>query len=147
MDLLTPQEKAEAEADIKNLFDTFARTLPVRFYKMPKETVTMDINYSNDYDQGNKNLKTPQYQDFKCRVWFLERQGYENLVLGNDEQIRGEFLYNRIKLHMELDAFEYLKKTTRFIFDGIQYQLNGSWRGLGLFGDINYYEIILQRVN
>lgn len=148
MNLLSQAEIDDANAAMKDLFDTFCRDLPVRFYKTPKEVIMVDPNYSSDFDgQNNLNLKTAQYQEFKCRVFYSERQPFDAILKGNDEQVRGEFFYNSIKIHMELDAFEYLKNTHRFIFDGQTYGFDSSFRGLGILGQINYYEIALKRVN
>ncbi len=147
MNLLSPEETASYKSAMKDLFDTFCRDLPVRFYKSEKQIIVADPNYSSDWDQGiNKNLKEAQYQEFRCRVWYLEREPYQNFILGNDKNIRYDGAYNRIKIHMELDAYEYLKSTQRFVFDGLEYRLDGAARGLGILGTIDYYEIILQRV-
>lgn len=148
MNLFSAEEIAEGNADMNNVFDSFARELPVRFYKTAKQVVVVDPNYSSDYDaEFNKNLKTAQYQDIICIVLYLEREPVKTLIGGNEENLRGEFVYNRIKIHFKPEYLTFFKGTHRFVFDGIEYKLEGAARGLGLFGTFNCYEIILQKVN
>lgn len=148
MNLFSQEIIDSANQAMKDMFDTFTRDLPVRFYKSPTEIVVVDPNYSPDWDSVvNKNIKTAEYRDFKCRVFYEERQEFENLIQGADSNIRYKGEYNRIKLHMELDAFEYVKNTQRFVFDGLEYNFDGTYRGLGILGAINFYEIKLIKVN
>ena len=47
---------------------------------------------------------------------------------------------------MELDAFEFLKDTERFTFEGEKYTISESWKRVGILGEFQFYEIILMRV-
>lgn len=147
MNLLNASQVAQGKQAMKNIFDTFARDLPVRFYRTAKQTVMVDPNYSSDWDQNiNKNKKVSQYREFKCRVWYEEREVFENFMPGADKNVRYSAQYNRIKIQMELDAYEYLRGTERITFNGAEYNFDSSPRGLGILDTIDIYEIILQRV-
>ena len=140
--------RISVQAAMKDVFDSFSRTVPLIFYKRAKEVVIMDRNYSSDWDQKiNKNLKEAQPQEFNCVITFDERQPFENFLQGSDSNIRYKGIYNRIRVQMELDAYEYLQGTERFVFNGVQYNFDGSFRGLGPLKDFTHYEIVLQRVN
>lgn len=148
MNLVPPEMALSIRSALKDVFDTFKRSKPVRFYKTAKEVVISDPNFSGDWDSySNKLPKTAQYRDFYCVVLYTERQQFDSILKGNDEQLRGEFQYNRLKIQMEPDAYEYLKDSHRFVFDGIEYQRDGTFRGLGILDTIDFYELLLKKVN
>lgn len=132
-----------------NIFDSFARDNQVTFYKRAeKEVAVFDPSYNHSFPDTADTTNTAQYQSFTCRIWYLDRQEYSNIVEGGEDVgIKGEFLYNRVRLQCKEDAFNYLKDTERFIiFDEI-YRIEESWQRVGIAGQFKLYEIVLARVN
>jgi hypothetical protein len=151
MNVLNDQMKLEAKNAMKDIFDTFKRSKPLRFYKTQKEEVVFfDPNYNADFmemNQASSVLSTSTYKDFSVRVWYLDLQEYSPFIQGgNDLNIKAGQAYNRIKIQMEADAYEYLKGTEKFEFDSEKYAMQSSWRRIGIFDEFQFYEITLIRL-
>lgn len=151
MDLVNSQMKLEARQAMKDIFDTFKRTKPVVFYKTAKEEVTFfDPNYNADFMEMNQApsiQSTSVSKAFYVRIWYMDRQEYNSYLKdSSDLNVKVSQFYNRIKIQMELDAFEFLKDTERFTFEGEKYTISESWKRVGILGEFQFYEIILMRV-
>lgn len=146
--LITSELRNEIAVVMKTVFDTFSKG-PVTFYKVSAtEVAAFDPNYNADFGYPNSITSTTQSQSFTCRINYLDRQEYETFMPGGEDAgIKGKFLYNRIKLRMEADAFAYLQGVERFEFMGEKYQIEESWRRTGPFDQFLYYQVILRRVN
>lgn len=148
MNLLTPEEIAEANQGMLDIFDTFAREHMIRFYKAAKQAEVINVNFSKRWEESYNNIpKTPEYMDFKCRVFGNERNPFDEIMLGSDKDIRYKGQYNRIKIHVLPEAYQYLQKTERFVWEGITYKRDSGDRPLGILAQINVYEINLEQVN
>lgn len=150
MDLMTSAEKADAAQAMKDIWDTFRRTEPLRFYKLANEIVNVfDPLYSSlqDFTENSNITQTATYSDFYVRIWYEQNQPESNFIEGGGEQgVRAKQLYNRVKIQMELDGFNYLKDAKRFILFDEEYQVQNTWRRIGILGEFVYYEVILQRI-
>lgn len=148
MNLISNQLKAEVESAMDSIFDTFAK-VSITFYKMPtQEVIVFDPNYNVDFPTNENITLTTQSQTFTCRVNYLDRQEYGSFIPGGEDAgIKAKFFYNRVKLRMKTDAFEYLKNTERFEFLGEKYQIEEGWRRVGILDTFQFYQIILRRVN
>lgn len=134
-----------------DVFDTYKRTQPVRFYKVQNETIVLDdpnviADFYNDANYSGI-VNSGIYQDFDARIIYLTKvQEQEFIPGGKETQVRGKQLYGKIKMIVQSGAFNYLKDTERFKFLNTQYKIDEAWRGVGILGDINYYSIVLSRV-
>ncbi len=147
MDLISSALKTEMATAMQNIFDSFKRTEPITFYKTAAQTVTVhDPDFNADFDV-TENTIASQSQSFYCRVWPEERQEFSTNVEGGDFGVNTRALYNRIRIQMESDAFEYLKDTEVFIWYDEKYRLEESWKRIGILGTVQFYEAVLRRVN
>ena len=100
-----------------------------------------------EINQAPSITSTSTYKDFYVRVWYLDLQEYSPFIQGgNDLNIKAGQAYNRIKIQMEADAYEYLKGTEKFEFDSEKYAMQSSWRRIGIFDEFQFYEITLIRL-
>lgn len=147
MNLFDDALRAQVRQVQKDLFDSFKRTESIRFYKKAKEVYVYDPQYSADFDERfNQNIKTEDFQDFPVCLTYLDRQILDNYLGGEDTGIRFNAMYNRVRIQVEADAFEYLKDTERFIFGEEKFIAEDGWRKLGLLESFGIFEINLQRV-
>ncbi len=148
MDLFDADLRAQVERVHKNVFDSFKRTLTFRFYMQAQEVVIEDPNYMADFDEadGNLNTATSVSADFPACVAYLERQEFSDFIKGDDSNIRFKAVYNRIRIQVEADAFEFMKEAVGFEFDGQQYAIEQGWSKLGVLADFQIFQIILQRI-
>jgi hypothetical protein len=152
MSLIPAEMKAEITNALSQVFRTFRRGQPIRFYKTETNTVTaFDPNFNADFEYPHTNddfTIAAQYQDFYCKITYEDRQPYSSFVEGGEEAgVKGKFYYNKIRVKMEADAFAYLQDTERFVFFNEQYTIAEGWKRLGILDSIQFYEVILQRVN
>ena len=148
MNWLTDDLKNEIIQNHKNIFDTWKRGDKIRFYKKAKEVFVYNPQYMSDFDEqaGNSNLKTEDYVDYDVCLTFLDRQELSNFLPGEDTNVRFKAINSRIKVQVEASAFEDLKAAERFTFQGEKYALEAPWRGLGMFDQFQFFEVILMRV-
>ncbi len=151
-DLISTALRAEVVAALNDIQDTFAKSTPVIFYKVTaKEVIMFDPNYNANFMDNIPNssvTETTQSQSFTCRINYLARQDYDTFLPGGEDTgTKSKFYYNRIKLRMKEDAFEYLQDAERFEILGEKYQIEESWRRIGLLDTFLNYQIILRRVN
>ena len=148
MNLFDADLRAQITQIHKNIFDSWKRGEKIRFYKHEKEVFVEDPNYNADFDYyaNNKNLKITDSAEFDVCLTYLDRQILDNFIGGEDSNVRFAARYNRIKIQVELDAFEYLKETERFTFGEDKYRMEDTWRKLGMLDQFQFYEVILQRV-
>lgn len=147
-DLLNSNMRAQIELARQDIFDTFKSRLPVRFYKTETKTVVInDPNFNADFDIINTDniTLTAVYSDFYVRIHFLQYQPLENSFAG-DQNItaKAKNSWGRIRIQMEQDAFDYLKETERFVYNGYNWKINEDFREVRVFGTTKFYEIILE---
>ena len=151
MDLVGDLLKSEVNKAMTNVFDTFARSEQVTFYKTSTLEVTAyDPNFNGDFQQiDSLSTVTPTTvsESFTCRIIYLDRQDYNTFIEGGEDVgVNGKVHYNRIKLQCKEDAFDYLKDTERFVFLDEKYAIEESWRRIGLLGTFQHYQVILRRM-
>lgn len=150
MNLASTDIKLGAARAMKDIFDTFKRSTPLRFYKLANEHVNVfDPLYNGEIEDFNENsniTQTAQYSDFYVRIWYASNQEGKNFISGNDDLgVRIKLDYNVLKIQMEADAFEFLKDTVRFTIFNEEYEILSPWRRLGILGEFQFYEIVLKR--
>jgi hypothetical protein len=151
MDLIGDLLKNEVNQAMTNVFDSFARTEPVVFYKTSTAEVTAyDPNFNGGFQQiDSLDTVTSETvsQSFICRVIYLDRQDYNTFIEGGEDVgVNGKTDYNRIKLQCKEDAFNYLRDTERFVFLGEKYAVEETWKRIGVLGAFQHYQITLRRV-
>jgi hypothetical protein len=151
MNLLDDYKPAISGA-MKDIFDTFKRDTPLRFYKPSVEDVVIfDEEFNSDlqeYSNPNAELQE-QSQEFYCRIIYPKAQDTLNNSIkgGANMLIKGEQDLGILYIQMEKDAYDYLEDTTRFNFMGQNYRKLSADRKLGMLGTFNLYQINLQMVN
>lgn len=149
MDLIDSILKNEVSKAMTDVFDTFARIEPVKFFKMPNsEVVAYDPNFNGGFQQienlANYNSQVVS-QSFICRVIYMAKQD-EVFLSDSSAPISGKTHYNKIKLQCKENAFEYLKDTERFIFFDEKYIPEETWSRIGILGTFQHYQIVLRRI-
>lgn len=141
--------EAAAEA-MDCIFDTFKRAYPLRFYKIQQEEVVMlDPDYNADFE-NNQIMpqivnQTPQFEEFEARVWYGKFNPNQYFVAGaSDLNIKGKINLKTIKIQVREEAFEYLKDTKTIYFLGEKYFIKEEWRRVGILGEFQFYEVVLQ---
>lgn len=148
MNLVNHLLNIEANRVMNDIFDTFSKNTLVRFYKTARAVVSvMDSDYNIHFPDNSNITYEAQYQDFQCRVIYLDKQTYASILDGSsDAGIRSKQYYNRIKIQVKSSGFEYLKDTEKFVFYDEEYKVSEPWRRLGLLKDDQLYQIILERI-
>lgn len=149
MNLVNSLLTTEVRRAMNDIMDTFSKNASVRFYKQPTAVINVDDPDYNTYFPDESNIEyTAQYRDFTCRVIYLDKQHYSSLLEGSsDTGIRAKQVYNRIKIQVKADGFDYLKETERFVFWDEEYKVSEPWRRIGILKDDQVYQIILERIN
>lgn len=151
MNLIPSGLIAAANAAMEDVFDTFARDSVLRFYK-PETTTTIiaDPTFLTDFGLNSagepKITVTTVYQDFPVRLRYLDRQESNAFLKGDDTNIRMDQQLNRIEIQVKPDAFEYLKDTVRWEFEGKKFKAEETWSKHGILGSWNVSMIILKEV-
>ncbi len=150
---LTGPVMAMANDAMSNIFDTFKRSNPVRFYKVQNEMIISENpDFMPDFDRYPAYTgisETGNYQDFDARIIYLTKIENPSFVAGGDDmQVKTRQNYGKIKMQIRAEGsgYSWLKDSERFLFNNEKYQIDEGWRGIGMFGDINYYSIVLSKV-
>jgi hypothetical protein len=151
MNLLS-EYQTEIQGALKNIFDTFKRDAPLRFYKPSvEEVVVFDVDFNSDLQEySNPNVElTQQYADFYCVVIYPKAgDSYSSFIGGGSNiQVKGEQDLGLLKIRFEEDAYLYLKDCVRFTFMGENYTRISDIRKIGLLGTFNLYQVDLKKVN
>lgn len=153
--LISPNLKLAALSAMKNIFDTYKRSDAIKFYKTESKTILMvdpDYNYNFGFSsqpQFNKKISNETtLESFRVRIWYLDEQTVEFGTQGRDDlDIKYKQFWGKIKIQMEQDAFDYFQGVERVLFLDEEYKINKDIRNIGILGEFQYYEIILERVN
>lgn len=151
MNLVDTDLAAEISSAMDNIFDTFKRSELIRFYQLPSQTVAVvDPLFNPDFDNFSTQFieQEPVYEEFEARIWYEDRQEFSTIINGGEDLgVRAKQYYNRIKVQVKEDAFNYLQDTVKFIFLNEEYVISESWRRIGILGNFTRYQVILSRVN
>lgn len=149
MDLFTPAQRSEISSVMRDLFDTFARSFRIRFFKEVAQVFVADPNYNSDFQSKihNKNIKTAVSEEFQARIWYLDRQEVERFLQGDDTHIRMDNDVNRIRIQIPIEGLSYLESAVRFEFNGMKWQKESSVSQIGHNSELQFCECYLFRVN
>lgn len=148
MNLLDATWQNIVSETMNDVFDTFARNLVIRFYKEVAQVFVPDANYNADFQRNgpNKNVKTPVFQDFQARVWYLDRQEIEQFLLGEDSNVRFNNDINKIRVQIPIAGLAFMESATRFEFNGSKWKKEGSVEQIGTLGAFTHVQCFLSRV-
>ena len=143
------QQEGAAAMDL--VFDFFKRTSKVRFYKSPSEVViSSDPNWNADFQNPyvNNIVKTAQYADFECRIWFPKDAAAIKKIDGEENlDIAAYSPKEIIRIQMRKEAYDWLGDVKSFWIEGEKFSISSDIRKLGIFSDFQFYEIQLQKNN
>lgn len=152
MNLLSSTDLAIARTAMQDVFDTFKRSDPLRFYKVQNEII---IAQGPDYLHDFYNMQgyysgiasSGNYVDIEARVIYLRNVDAATFVNGGEDlQIKARQDYGKIKIQIPSGNLQDLKDADRFWFNGQKYHKEENWRGLGIFGSLDYYSLTLSEV-
>ena len=136
---------------MENIFDTFARSEPLLFYKPnDEEIVILDPDFNADLQEYNATNSTliEKSTSFICRVIFPKREStFQTSVPNVSTQIKTEQDFAEVYIQMREDAYLYVKDTIRFTFRGENYQKLSPIRPLGFLDTFLIYQLYLKKVN
>lgn len=149
---MASQFSATTISQINNIhlaaFMTYKRDVQFTFHLKPREVVVSDPNYDYEFDYDepkNNEIVTQSFSADAC-VTYLKRQEFSDYVRGEDTGIRYKSIFNRIRVQVKEEAFQYLKDAERYQFGDEIYAIEAAWRKMGSLGTFIIYEIVLQRV-
>lgn len=144
MDLLPPELKNEARQQLKNVFDTFKRTVQLQVDTEGVTTIIDDADYSISDSQPRPSTQTVSID---ARIWYLSKQQvFDSTIIGRETtKIEAEQNVNRIKIQVEAENEQYLKDSVRFRYRDAVYYLEDGWKPIGIFGSFDYIMGILRR--
>jgi hypothetical protein len=141
--------QTEGAAAMEFLFDFYKRENKVRFYKSASEVVVSeDPNWNSDFENeyATNIVKTSQYEEFDCRIWFLKDYPLIRNIDGDDNaSLNVAIPKGKVRLQMRLDGYEYLKDSKTFWIEGAKYVASSDFRRVGIFSEFQLYEILLEK--
>lgn len=149
---LSSDDIASGRQAMADVFNGWKRTEPVRFYFTQNEVVVSDTpSYLSDFQDFTHSysgvVSTGSYVDLDARIIYLRNVDLINFVPGGDDlQVRAQQDFGKIKIQIPASGLQYLKDAERFTYNGQKYQRTENWRGLGIFGYLDYYSIVLSEV-
>lgn len=157
MDLVPPNLRAEVNAAMKNIFDTFHRTSQITVYKKENNTITIkDPLFNADWGMHSNNYENhetdfAEVEDsftFSARVWYGKLDAISNSFRGEENfNIKARHDWSEIKIQVEEEARDILVQAERVEFEGEIYQFVGDLRRIGLLKDFYVYQFVLGKVN
>lgn len=141
--------QSEATAAMNLIFETFKRDSLVKFYKTAQQEILVsDPQWNSDFGNpyATNIVSTAQSQEFACRIWWVKGPSVEKSFDG-DENIGTKLFYpiGSVRLQVKEDALEWLMDAKSFIIKGDKYVKDSDWRGIGMLGTIDRYEVVLKK--
>jgi len=148
-DLFTAQEKADMEAVIEDVHDTFARDITI--YKKEKELfVATTSQFNSTYNalyQKLKNSPITQNQVSKYTVQARVQYNYKQETsseAGMGAQMNIPLSVGNLRIKMNEKAYSDFKFATKIEVDGILWRIISDASRAGLFSP-QYYVLFLER--
>lgn len=145
--LISDSDKSELEKVINSMHDTFAREIYA--YKEAKKVIVSSNKFHGLYSnvQGEQKVENvPQYQTFKARIYYSDKQGEENVGGDVGMQIKVERPKGEVRIKIDQAGYDYMKDAKRIEFDGRMFVVNSDVRPHGLFTP-TYYTLYLKPVD
>ena len=133
------------------IFDTFKRDELVKFYKQAREVVVdagANSEWNADFDNPNVGniTRSVQFVEFPARIWWTKEPSMVKSLDG-DENVGVKVMYpiGSVRIQVKQDAKDYLSETVAFYIKNERYVKDSDWRGVGMLGAIDRYEIVLKK--
>lgn len=133
------------------VFETFKRDEPVRFYKQAQEVVInagANSSWNADFDNPSVGniIKTAQFEEFPARIWWAKEPVVIKSIDG-DENLNTKVWYpvGSIRIQVKQDAKDYLSETVCFYINKDRYVTESDWRGVGMLGTVDRFELVLKK--
>lgn len=145
--LISDSDKSDIEKVIDSMHDTFAREIYA--YKEAKKVIISSSSFHGLYSNVNGEQQTenvPQFQTFKARIYYPDRQREDSVGGDVDMQIKVERPQGEVRIKIDQDGYNYIKDAKRVEFDGRRFIINRDVRPHGLFAP-KYYTLYLKPVD
>ena len=141
--------QSQCNAAMDYVFEHFKRTQKVTFYKSAAEEIVVnDSSWNSDFSDpyAANIIQTAQSRDVSCRIWYFKDSEVLKSLDG-DENINLKISYpiGKVRIQVKAEDFEWLKGAKSFYILNEKFVKESDWRGVGMLGEINRYEIILRR--
>jgi len=143
--------QAEASAAMNMVFDYFKRSNPVTFYRDATETlVAADPNWNSDFGAfASPNAvitRESESAQFDCRIIFTKEPSMIKNVDGDENiGLKTQINVGEVKIQVKADGFEWLKSAKSFLIEGERFSSISDWRGVGIMGNYETYELTLKK--
>ena len=144
--LLTSAQKAALQSAFDSVHDTFARDIYI-FKEAKNVTISTSPNYNPIYGQ-NSNLPdtvTREVQSgvFQARILYNTDRAEPFVTAPQiDHQLKLKVPDGSVRIKLDKDGYEYIKKAKRVDFDGRRFSIESDVRPHGLFKP-TYYTFFL----
>lgn len=150
MNLIGADLKASITSAMKDIYDSFARSVTFYVYKMPEETVvSLDAEYNGDWGVGNSDVTVEEVkQSFRVRMWYLDyEQQFKSFFIPGKEMEGARFIreLGQIKIQLEQDAYDFIRGATRVVIFDENYIISSDVKKIGTVDDFVYYTFILKK--
>lgn len=141
----------EATAAMNMVFDYFKRSNKVTFYKDASETlVVADPDWNSDFGSfaspNAQITRESQSAEFDCRIIFTKEPSMIKNVDGDENiGLKTQINVGEVKIQVKADGFDWLKSAKSFIIEGERFRSISDWRGIGMMGDYETYELTLKK--
>ncbi len=117
---LSPEEKAQYEAVMQNMHETFARTIFA--YKHSKKViVSTDPNFNylyNNVKGVSKTIRKTQFKVLNARVLYMDKQTEVNFDAEVNSQVKVSHDIGEVRIKLDAEGNEYFKDAKRVEIDG-----------------------------
>ena len=141
MDLIGPADKALFQGVFDDIHDTFKR--PIWTYKDSEVTIiSSNPTYNSIYQAAaNPSEENVQInlvkQEFYCRIFYYNQ--FNRPINVNDSSVLGlETTVGRVRIKCDNAAYEFIKDSKRFEFDGYKFEIASVARPVGLFNQARW---------
>jgi hypothetical protein len=117
---LSPEEKAQYEAVMQNMHDTFARTI-FAYKDSKKIIVSTDPNFNylyNNVKGVSKTIRKTQFKLLNARVLYMDKQTEVNFDAEVNSQIKVSHDIGEVRIKLDAKGNEYFKDAKRVEIDG-----------------------------
>ena len=117
---LTAAEKAEYEAVMQNMHDTFARTI-YAYKESQKVIVSTDANFNflyNNVKGVSQIVRKSQFKAISARVLYMDKQKEVMFDSEVDSQIKVQHDIGEVRIKLNPEGYAYFKDAKRVEIDG-----------------------------
>jgi len=148
--LISDTERDYLESLMDDMHDTFSRDIVI-IKDAQRIIISTDPNYNYLYDNVSGTFNTtiqnqPQKETFKARILYGKKQVEDNIDVGVDSQMNVDLPAGHVRIKLNQDGFDYIKKAKRVTFDDKIFEINTTDRPHGLFRP-RYYTFYLKPVD